>query len=604
MQHFYMYMSMLANLCCMMFLILLIIIYYKKKSIDNTENFIYRRMLNSNLFFLIVEITLFSLCIFMSKYMGLILIAEKLYLYCSLECILIFIYYIYTISNSKYKNIETNIKLYKKFNILRIAAVALIFILPISHHMVNGFIEYSYGAAPTFMALCSVLSIIFGFYTVIKNRKSLDKKKVFPLYVFVISQSIFFTIHYFEQSLFLSSLSITLISYLMYFTIENPDIKLLSEVYKNKELIEQSYEDKSNFLFELTQQVRTPIISLSKQCKSLENVNNIKELKDGIKELNNSIRQLDFVVNDVLDVSTLEAQKVKFVENRYNVNNLYTELVSKIQPMMPKNVEFITTSTKNIPYLYGDSIKLKQVLFSILLNAVKKTEKGFIEFHLDIIERYDVCRLLFSIKDSGCGISIDKINDILAATGEINQDDIKAMEKTEINMELCQKIVKLFGGNLMIKSNLEKGTEIILSIDQRVVLDNKDAMLEKSEYFIKFNKKVLIVSQNKDLINNIKDTLKNKDISFSTMYYGRDAIDKIKSGKMFDYILIDDDMNEMNGYTTLKELNKIKEFNIPVIVMLKENKEQIKDHYIEDGFKDYLLIKDFKNEINRIIEKY
>ena len=380
MQHFYMYMSMLANLCCMMFLILLIIIYYKKKSIDNTENFIYRRMLNSNLFFLIVEITLFSLCIFMSKYMGLILIAEKLYLYCSLECILIFIYYIYTISNSKYKNIETNIKLYKKFNILRIAAVALIFILPISHHMVNGFIEYSYGAAPTFMALCSVLSIIFGFYTVIKNRKSLDKKKVFPLYVFVISQSIFFTIHYFEQSLFLSSLSITLISYLMYFTIENPDIKLLSEVYKNKELIEQSYEDKSNFLFELTQQVRTPIISLSKQCKSLENVNNIKELKDGIKELNNSIRQLDFVVNDVLDVSTLEAQKVKFVENRYNVNNLYTELVSKIQPMMPKNVEFITTSTKNIPYLYGDSIKLKQVLFSILLNAVKKTEKGFIEF--------------------------------------------------------------------------------------------------------------------------------------------------------------------------------------------------------------------------------
>ena len=604
MQHFYMYMSMLANLCCMMFLILLIIIYYKKKSIDNTENFIYRRMLNSNLFFLIVEITLFSLCIFMSKYMGLILIAEKLYLYCSLECILIFIYYIYTISNSKYKNIETNIKLYKKFNILRIAAVALIFILPISHHMVNGFIEYSYGAAPTFMALCSVLSIIFGFYTVIKNRKSLDKKKVFPLYVFVISQSIFFTIHYFEQSLFLSSLSITLISYLMYFTIENPDIKLLSEVYKNKELIEQSYEDKSNFLFELTQQVRTPIISLSKQCKSLENVNNIKELKDGIKELNNSIRQLDFVVNDVLDVSTLEAQKVKFVENRYNVNNLYTELVSKIQPMMPKNVEFITTSTKNIPYLYGDSIKLKQVLFSILLNAVKKTEKGFIEFHLDIIERYDVCRLLFSIKDSGCGISIDKINDILAATGEINQDDIKAMEKTEINMELCQKIVKLFGGNLMIKSNLEKGTEVILSIDQRVVLEQKDIMIEKNEYFIKFNKKVLIVSQNKELINNIKEKLNSKDISFSVMYYGRDAIDKIKSGKMFDYILIDDDMNEMNGYTTLKELNKIKEFNIPVIVMLKENKEQIKDHYIEDGFKDYLLIKDFKNEINRIIEKY
>ena len=89
MQHYYMYMSMLANLCCMMFLILLIIIYYRKKSINNTENYIYKRMLNSNFLFLIVEITLFALCIYLSKFMGIILIVEKLYLYCSLECIFI-----------------------------------------------------------------------------------------------------------------------------------------------------------------------------------------------------------------------------------------------------------------------------------------------------------------------------------------------------------------------------------------------------------------------------------------------------------------------------------------------------------------------------------
>ena len=143
MQHLYTYMSMLANFCCMIFLVLLIIIYYKKKSINNTENYIYKRMLNSNLFFLIVEIILFSLCIFFSGYMPMILIVEKLYLYCSLECIFIFIYYMYTISNNKYKNIEINKKLYKKFNILRIFSALIIFLLPIEHHMVNGFIEYS-----------------------------------------------------------------------------------------------------------------------------------------------------------------------------------------------------------------------------------------------------------------------------------------------------------------------------------------------------------------------------------------------------------------------------------------------------------------------------
>ena len=604
MQHFYMYMSMLANLCCMMFLILLIIVYYRKKSINNTENYIYKRMLNSNLLFLVVEIILFSLCIFFSKFMGIILVVEKLYLYCSLECILIFIYYIYTISNIKYKNIELNKKLYKKFMILRLCLIALIFILPIEHHMVNGFIEYSYGAAPIFMALCSVISIMFGFYIVFKNRKVLEKKKVLPLYVFVISQSIFFTIHYFEQSLFLSSLSISFITAIMYFTIENPDMQMIGELYKNKELVEQSYEDKSNFLFELTQQVRTPIINLSKQCKSLDNVNDIKDLKSGLKEINNYIRQLDFVVNDVLDVSSLQVQKVKFSENRYNVNNLYNELVSKIQPMIPDGVEFITTSTKNIPYLYGDSLKLKQVLYSILLNAVKKTEKGFIEFHIDTIEKYDVCRLLFSIKDSGMGISVDKVNEILAVTGEINQDDIKAMEKMEINMMLCQKIIKLFGGNLMIKSNIGKGTEIILTVDQKIVLENKDSNLERTEYFVKFNKKVLVVSQNKELINNIKLKLNNNDINCSVMYYGRDAIDKIKSGKMYDYIIIDDDMKEMNGYTTLKELKTLNNFNIPVIIMLNNVKKDIKEHYLKDGFKDYILLDKLNEEIERIINNY
>ena len=272
--------------------------------------------------------------------------------------------------------------------------------------------------------------------------------------------------------------------------------------------------------------------------------------------------------------------------------------------MLPKNIEFITTSTKNVPYLYGDSIKLKQVLYSILLNAVKKTEQGFIEFHIDTIERYDVCRLLFSIKDSGCGISIDKINEILAVTGEINQDDIKEMEKSEINMQLCQKIIKLFGGNLMIKSNPGKGTEVILSIDQKVVLENKNNILDKYEYTTNTKKQVLIISQTKELIKNIKQKLQDVEINCSVNLYGRDAIDKIKSGKIYDYILIEDDMNQMNGYTTLKELNKIKGFNIPVIVMLKENKEQIKEHYIEDGFKDYLLIKNFKSEINRIVDKY
>ena len=595
--------------CSILYSILLSIVYFSKPRIENNENKIYSILIRITLIGLFLE--LFCCFLIPLKDTNMIfniinMIFNRAFIIYLVTWEYIFTIYMFLISFNKnddfYKKLRSNGS--KKFiKILYILIVLSALILPLNFYY-DGVYVYSYGTATNLTYFIGGIGLLCDIFCLLKNSKNLLNKKFVPLYILITLMIILFIIRRINPGLIIINSAFSFITAIMYFTIENPDMQMIGELYKNKELVEQSYEDKSNFLFELTQQVRTPIMNISKECKELENINNVKELKQGIKELKNYIRQLDFVVNDVLDVSTLEAQKVKFVENRYNVNTLYNELISKIQPMLPKNIEFITTSTKNVPYLYGDSIKLKQVLYSILLNAVKKTEQGFIEFHIDTIERYDVCRLLFSIKDSGCGISIDKINEILAVTGEINQDDIKEMEKSEINMQLCQKIIKLFGGNLMIKSNPGKGTEVLLSIDQKVVLENKNNILDKYEYTTNTKKQVLIISQTKELIRNIKQKLQDVEINCSVNLYGRDAIDKIKSGKIYDYILIEDDMNQMNGYTTLKELNKIKGFNIPVIVMLKENKEQIKEHYLEDGFKDYLLIKNFKSEIDRIIDKY
>ena len=117
-------------------------------------------------------------------------------------------------------------------------------------------------------------------------------------------------------------------------------------------------------------------------------------------------------------------------------------------------------------------------------------------------------------------------------------------------------------------------------------------------------KKVLIISQNKKLINKVKSALNRNDITYSILYYGKDAIDKIKLGKKYDYILVSDEMNEMSGLSCLKGMQKIDNFNIPMIVMLGSDKDKIKKHYLEDGFSDYLLLDDIDNELNKIINKY
>ena len=160
------------------------------------------------------------------------------------------------------------------------------------------------------------------------------------------------------------------------------------------------------------------------------------------------------------------------------------------------------------------------------------------------------------------------------------------------------------GGNLMIKSNIGEGTEVSLTIDQRVYHEKENSILNQYENAIAHNRKVLIVSQNKDKLGIIEKKLTDNHITYSNLYYGADAIDRIKAGKKFDFILVDDEMKEMSGFMTLKGMQEIEGFKIPVIIMLGKDKENIKDHYLEDGFSDYLLLDTLEPELDRIMEKY
>jgi len=489
------------------------------------------------------------------------------------------------------------------YGILFIALI-LNFVLTFTYHK-NGTAVYLIGSNTIFVYGMAALGIISWIIMVLKNRKKIPTIKVVPIIIFcLICVPVILLQLSNPEILVVTSLTAFLVNF-MYHTIENPDKTMLNELYRNKELVEQTYEDKSNFLFEMTGEVRNPLFNIGNICNNIKNINDVDEIKKGIKEIYTYVKQLDFVVNDVLNVSNLDVQKIKFIDNRYNINNLYGEIVNKINSCIDtNNIEFRASISNNIPYLYGDSIKIKQIIMSILLNSIKKTRKGFIEFNIDMIERYDICRLIITIKDSGVGISLDKINEILSNTGELDTEDIKEIEKAELNIKLCQKITKLTGGSLMIKSQENKGTEVMLTFNQRKVLSDKNSYLEKYENFVNTNKKVLLVSQDKELSKNIKRKFTDKEISISHLLNGLDAIDKIKSGKKYDFILVEDDMKEMTGFTTLKELKKIDKFNIPVIIMLKDNKINIKEEYIKDGFKDYILLNNISVELDRIIDKY
>ena len=407
-----------------------------------------------------------------------------------------------------------------------------------------------------------------------------------------------------DPSVLITTMIGTIICYTMYFTMENPDVKMLNELYKNKELMEQNYEDKYNFLFEMTQEARNPLVSINSLTTNLRNEENPEKIKDGLLTLNNMVRQLDFSINNILNISSLDVQKLKIINSKYELDKLCNEIATRIKPEVKDSVEFVLSVPKQLPTLYGDYMKLRQILYSLLINSCKNTENGNIYFKVNVIEKYDICRVVFNISDTGSGMPIEKINEIISATGELDKEELENLEKKEFNVKVCQKVMKIMGGNLMIKSNVGEGTDIILTIDQRVYHEKDKSILTQYENDIANYQRVLIVGQNKDVINKIKKKFNANNITSSVLYYGMDAVDKIKSGKKYDFILIEDEMSEITGFMTFKEMQKVKGFDIPTIIMLKEDKEHIKDHFIEDGFSDYLLLDSFESELDRIIEKY
>lgn len=589
MQNFYMSLSIMANLCCLMFLILLIIVYYRKKSINNIENYIYKRMLNSNLLILVVEFILFTLCIYFNKSMNLILAFEKLYLYCSIECILIFIYYIYSITNIKYNDIKVNQELYKKLSIIRIILIITMFILPIEHHMVDGFIKYSYGAAPTFMAACSLVTICVGFISVYKNRKTLDKKKVFPLYVFVASMAVFFTIHYFEQSLFLTSLSITLISYLMFFTIENPDMKLLDELHKSKEISDAANEEKTLFLYNLTQELRNTTNDINNHADFILESETLEESKESAREIKAITSRFNAMTNELFDVSKIDASNIKVYNSKYNIKTMLKELVNIYnKSCQNKNIDFRVNVDHDVPeILYGDSIGLKEVLTIIMDNSVKYTNQGFIEFDVNTIIKNDLCRLIFTIEDSGVGIKSEEIN---------------KMKIEDKSISKANKLITLMNGTMMISSNYGLGTKVKVIIDQKIDLNkNTNAVKYEAVYD---DIKLLMIDDSEAGIKIIEKLLKNSNIKMDFAKNGKECLEKIRTQDKYDIILLDEQLSQITAHELMKKIKAIRNFNTPVIILTKDNSYEYNDEYKQSGISDYLLKPVQKNELMKKINKY
>ena len=586
--------------------ILLIIVYYSKKRIKNEETNVYSKMLIINLLYSIFAIVIYLYSKGEVANVLIIGMLQKLYMILMLLLILCMVVYNFKILyiNSKTKT-KNKFILFSAF--LTIICGVLILVLPLKVINKKEIIDAE-GLSYDVLILASIIYLIIIFITsliiFIKNRKNL--KKDIPFISLIILYVLGFVLRSYCPFVIFETFLFTFMLLIMYFTIENPDLKMVNELLRNKELVEKQMEDKSRFLFEVTEDIKEPAKNILMLSDSFYKLNE-KDQKDAIKIIRNNANGVLFKINNVLDISSMDASKIKIFNNEYNIYTLF-EVVEGIAKNLNKNenVALKFDINSNIPtILYGDDVRLKQILISVLTNSINNTKTGFINVSLSAIVRYDVARLIINIEDSGCGMSIDKINTILDDNRELSNEEVTKLDKIDMDLVATIKSIKILGGSFNIKSEENKGSTFTIIIDQKCDIKEKtDVMkdIEKYSSDVFGRKRVLVVDDDKEELFKISDTLSKYNVDINTTMSGKDCIYKIKSGEIYNLIIIDDELKNESALGTLEELRKNKKFNSKVIVMLGIGKKHLRNHYIEDGFTDVIIKENLADELKEKIE--
>ncbi|MBQ3142035.1 MAG: HAMP domain-containing histidine kinase [Bacilli bacterium] len=602
--------SIYLSVAGLFFTSLIAIIFFSKQTLNTVENKIYKRLLLVTIFSLLVELTI---PLFIDDKFQIIRdLIMKIYLILCLTWVTIFLAYSFVISNKKIIEENINIKekykkLYRIYVVIYFILVLTILILPIYLYNENN-MKYSYGpSVDVVFGVCGIYMFIMILLVLI-NIKNIKRKGYIPIVAFIILLISSTIIQKINPALLLINFIFSFITMLMYHTIENPDIKLIQELLRNKELVQNSIEDKSKFLFKMSQDLRIPVLNIQNDIELYKKTSNNKEKSQLLHNIEANTSDISYLIKDVLNISKMDLKNIKIYNTSYNLSKLFEEIKKKTELLLKnKDVKLRFNVDKSIPdNLYGDSIKLKQVMMAIIDNSVKHTINGFIEIDISSLARYDICRLIINISDSGSGMNVEKVNEIIAETKELTKKEEESLNSLDVNLKTASKILKLIGGSLHIKSEEGKGTTVSIYIDQKI--DSNETYY--SENVKKYNEimdkknRVLLVSDDTEEINEFRREASKYKIIINGSLFASDTIARINAGERYNLIIIKDHMKESEALPILKELKKIKKFNTPVIVLLKENKSFIKKHYIEDGFKDVMIKEKFKTELKRILSKY
>ena len=582
--------------------LLINIVYFSSKRLRSIENKIFEKIMLTNFVGVLLAIGSYFTIKNIDRFELLNTFVSKGYIIYLLTWLTLFSVYIFVISikDGKDKKSEVN-KIINLFGILYLIFLIIIIIKPLYYHNINGAI-YSYGPSANVMYIVSIVYITVWLIRLSTNIKRIRDKKYLPIFAFMGLGLVVMIIQKQHPELLLMTSMETFIVFLMYHTIENPDMQIIEEVHRAKEISDNANEEKSMFLYNMTNEIRGITKDIDYSADNiLEEVDNKKvdvlNIGNSAREIKNNTAKFTTMTNEILDISQMDSN-IKIYNDKYNVKIIIKELVQIYKKKAEdKGISFRTNIVSDIPpYLYGDSMGLKKALSIILDNSVKYTSSGFIDFDVSTIIKRDIARLVITVEDSGSGIKAEDLNKIF--NKKVNDNE---RLNIKYNLYNAKRLVILMGGTIIPSSVYGRGTTIKVVLDQKIA-DMDDALDKYESVYDK--KSILLVDDNVSSSKIFTKMLKDTNIELSIVTSGKECLDKIRNKDKYDLILLDEDMEPLDGITVMRKLKEIRTFNTKTILLTKNNDYEYNDDYLEYGFDGYLLKPIDKDKLFELIDKY
>lgn len=584
--------SICFTIAGVIFSILLSIIYSFKTNFSISENKIYHSIIITTIITGLIEIYSFILV------KNNIAVDSSLYLYTLKLLFLGFVIWLYLFTlytvivtlklkdkdNDKYRIILIISSII--FTILSIITI----ILPISINKVGDLLLPT-GSGVDIIYLLASLCFIIMIITIISNHRELKNKKYYPVYFLLVILGIMILIQKIFPDLLLINFSLSIIIYIMYFTIENPDIKLSKELKYTKELLNKRNELASNTINNLIISIKEPLTEIANFSNKKINKNNISLSLEEIKELQKTTLSLVDKVNKVMDITRIESSDYSIKERKYQTSNL----IDNIKGILEKNNIEVNYEISTLPkVLYGSDTNIVQT-FSYLVDFINKNFENYtlsIKISNSLIR--NKCHLKFSL------IVDSKYNNL-----DMQEKDNKyTISNKSIEYEIYEKLIDLQRGrNFISKDGSKVIFEFSLYQRQEEVKEINDN--EEIEYFDASDKNVLVALNSHNDIRNLSELLMNYNVNITTAGSVNELNELLSSNKTFDLVFLSDHIYGIDNYDikntndfkkTINKLSLVAGYKLEIVLVT------LNDYQKENI--EYLTLPISKTKLDDILVKY